>query len=277
MQNRYTAPWKGESVVPKNSILIISLLLFCSQLQSEGVPEGRDPAAARSAANLLDEYVNPPGQTGLPDPVPVRQIDPLNGDIRTAPLLTHLAQDDVEAVVRQIQAGVDVNVDLGSGATPLMYAESAGMTNALLELGADVNRKTLDGTSVLHHAVSADKAEAILPLLLAAGANVDAVTNRGETPLLMTRYLFIERDDFRKAASIVRMLYRAGASVDARDLDGYTMLMSAVVNNRPRLVQFMLALGSDSGVKSMEGKTALDYARALGYGDIAKMILNSPY
>ena len=263
--------------MPKNLILIIILLLFCSRLQSEGVPEGSDPAAAGLAADLLDEYVNPPGQAGITDPLPVQEIESPTDDIRTGALLASLAQDDVEAVIRQIQAGVDVNVDLGSGATPLMFAESPGMTKALLELGADVNRKSHDGTSVLHHAVSADKAEAILPLLLAAGANVDAVTSRGETPLLMTRYLFIERDDFRKAASIVRMLYRAGASVDARDSDGYTVLMSAVVNNRPRLVQFMLALGSDSGVKSVEGKTALEYARTLGYGDIAEMILHSPY
>lgn len=257
--------------------VIIILCLFCPQLQSEGLPVQMNPAADRSAADLLDEYVNPPVQAALPAPSAVQQIDSPTGDLHRSVLLTHLAHDDVEEVANQIGAGVDVNADLGGGATPLMLAESAEMTNALLKLGADVNRKSQDGASVLHHAVSADKAEEILPLLLAAGANVAAVTKGGETPLLMTRYLFIERGDFRKAAHIVRILYLSGASVDAQDADGYTLLLTAVVNNRPRMVRFLLALGADTGVKSVEGKTAVDYARALGYDDIADMILNSPY
>ncbi|NNJ90881.1 MAG: hypothetical protein HKP55_04335 [Gammaproteobacteria bacterium] len=263
----------------KKVILIILLSLFCIQVQSEGVAVDSELDPNLSPMDVMDDYLRAIGQESTLEEIPVEQFNPPVRKIYSNDLLPHLGNDDVGEVVRLINAGIDVNADLGAGTTPLMYAESAEMAKALIDLGADVNHKAFDGSSVLHYAVSADRAEEILSVLLKAGAvvNVVSVGMNGETPFLATKYLFIEQNAFNKAARIARILYRYGASVDAQDEDGYTALMTATVNDKPRMAEFMLMLGSDVNLRSVDGKTALEYAKELGHYDIADLIIKSPY
>src|SRR5258706_13688958 len=100
---------------------------------------------------------------------------------------------DLSEVRRLLQAGrsPDESTD---DKTPLMQAvdepgEAFGDTNhaialALLDAGANVNARDERGWTALHFAVNADKRAAAL--LLAAGADPNAVANDGRTPLHQT-------------------------------------------------------------------------------------------
>lgn len=56
------------------------------------------------------------------------------------------------------------------------------------------------------------------------------------------------------------------------DDEGYTMLHhEAIAGNLTRL-ELLLAKGADKNAKNIHGKTALDYARALGWDHVAEAL-----
>jgi ankyrin repeat protein len=193
-------------------------------------------------------------------------------------LLLTIGNDDVEAISKLINDGVDINNSVTqNGMTPLMLCRSPAMVVSLLDNGAAINAKDNYGLTALHHHLFSERAEEILPLLLNAGANVKAVAagSNNETPLLTARELFFEGRDPGRGEWIIRMLAHAGANLDAQDEMGYTILMTATVNNKPHLAQLALSLGADSDIKNMEGKTALSLARELGREEIEEILLDN--
>ena len=90
---------------------------------------------------------------------------------------------NIEAVKQHLAAGADVDVKGGwLGGTPLHYAVGEGrneIAKLLIAKGADVNANTNDGVTPLHFATTKEIAE----LLIAEGANVNAKDERGKTPL----------------------------------------------------------------------------------------------
>ena len=71
-------------------------------------------------------------------------------------------------------------------ADAVMNRDAAGL-RALLQKKADVNATQVDGSTALHWAVYHDNLQAA-DLLIAAGANVKAVTREGVTPLAMATH-----------------------------------------------------------------------------------------
>jgi len=106
------------------------------------------------------------------------------------------AEGGHEAVVKQLLANnADVNVKTSNGYTPL-HAANKGRSKALLLLldqGADIHVKTkvggVCGHTPLHLAASgisgwwSEKHTIAVDILLSKGADVDAKTTSGETPL----------------------------------------------------------------------------------------------
>jgi ankyrin repeat protein len=101
--------------------------------------------------------------------------------------------DDLERVRSLLAAGVSVD-DYGDGVddkTPLMESvdevdefyddERELMTKLLLDHGADVSRRDDEGRTALHYAAGANRTA--VDLLLAAGADPNAVALDGTTPL----------------------------------------------------------------------------------------------
>ncbi|MFH1267695.1 MAG: ankyrin repeat domain-containing protein [Planctomycetota bacterium] len=186
-----------------------------------------------------------------------------------------IGSDDPAEVRALLDAGADPNLRVtDDGLTPLMISESAALVRLLLERGADPRQSDDTGATALHHALFVPEALEIIPLLLDHGADVNAVAKgrSSRTPLLAGRILMIESDDPGNGARILRMLAAAGADVNARDDLGYTLLMSAAVNDKPDLARLALELGADPRIKSKDGWTAMEYAVDVGSIDVANLL-----
>jgi len=193
-------------------------------------------------------------------------------------LLFAVGDDNVQEMKRLISAGADINSDLtGDGMTPLMLAQSPEMVNLLIQQGANVNQKDSKMATALLYLLFSDQAEQILPLLLNNGADVNAVASgmNNETPILAARQLFYEGRDFKRAERVVRILHNGGANINAQDAEGYTLLITAAVNNKLRLAQLMIALGANIEIRSKEGMTALDYAKQMKHEEIVDLLINT--
>jgi ankyrin repeat protein len=112
-----------------------------------------------------------------------------------------------DVVRKLIELGADVNHANKRGYTPLMYTaatlrgrelrgtreERNEIARRLIEHGADVNHATGDGhvigdgQTALHFAVKDKKAE-LIRMLIAAGANPNARSNQGYTPLEIAKF-----------------------------------------------------------------------------------------
>jgi uncharacterized protein len=121
--------------------------------------------------------------------------------------------------------------------TPLMNAileeeVDPAIVSLLLKRGADVNARDREGWTALHYAAR-DQKDAVVPLLLAAGAEVDPVESFGNTPL------------WRSV-----MTYQSN----------------------PVVIRQLLAHGADPHRKNRKGNSPLDVARNAGLTEIVGLL-----
>lgn len=118
--------------------------------------------------------------------------------------------------------------------------------------------------SPLHQAILRRQVK-IVPLLLEAGADVQAPDSAARTPL----HLAVERGD----AEIVRELLRRKADPARRDRIGWTPLHHAAAKNRLEIATLLLDSGMNPNLLSELGGTALHEAAAAGSMEIVKLLL----
>jgi len=140
----------------------------------------------------------------------------------------------------------------------------AAVVELLLAAGADVKAKNEYGETALHQAAWYGHA-AIVELLLAAGADVDAQDEAGWTAL---------HEAAQEAhAAVVELLLAAGADVNAQSNAGWTALHQAAENGHAAVVELLLAAGADIKAKNNSGGTALHYAAWGGDAAVVELLL----
>ncbi len=145
-------------------------------------------------------------------------------------------REGVEIALLLLNAGADANLaDPTSNFTPLMWAE-----------GFNYKRQEPYGES----------AHAIVAVLLERGADPNAPTTWGLTPLMIAAEKGGPDD-----VSFVDELVKAGADVHAADKDGKTALMAAAERGHVGKVRVLLAHGARADANDERGRTALQYAR----------------
>ena len=177
-------------------------------------------------------------------------------------------------------SGADVNGVNKVKHTPLMIAAKRGHLNALTLLikhGAhDVDLQDTDGYTALHYAVySSDISCEILSCLIGIGADVNARTNNGVTPLMIAA----EEGHINGVTSLVK----CGANVDLQDKYGNTALHYAAglsVDERfsddlPEIVETLLNLGA-SHMCNHQGLKPLHQASISGNIAVVEYLIQRP-
>lgn len=198
-----------------------------------------------------------------------KRADPDNED-NAEPILVHaVAKGDLEAVKLLIELG---NPSVESRTRALLSAVQSStnvdMVRYLVQNGADYNGKTAAGL-MIHEAVSS-KNVAILDVLVEAGADVDDVNDKGQTPLhlahndvAMTKRLIeigcktsiARSDDFstplhvaidKREWEVARTILQEGRpELELKTLAGFTPLALAVWRDHAQMTRLLLEAGAD--------------------------------
>ena len=157
-----------------------------------------------------------------------------------APVADAAMRQDVEAVRTLLKQGADVNAAHGDGMTALHWASEHGndkLAAILLAAGANVRAVTRIGGYTPLHIASKGGSEATVKALIAGKSDVKAVTTSGATAL-----------HFAAAAGnpdAVTALIAAGADPNARENEwGQTPLMFAAAANRPKAITALIKGGA---------------------------------
>jgi ankyrin repeat protein len=161
-------------------------------------------------------------------------------------LLTASRRGDVNAVRKALSDGVDVNAtDPIHGRTALMRAAAfnhASVVEALLAAKANIATVDSDTDSVLHIAAAANAPD-VAPLLIRAGADVNAQRKRdGWTPLAAAADA--------EAVGIVRALLEARADPNRRGAGEPAPLELAIRAGNPTIVAALMASQASLTVSS---------------------------
>jgi ankyrin repeat protein len=190
-----------------------------------------------------------------------------------------LAFEDAGKVRLLLQRGANANrPEELSQMTPLMAAETVPVAVALLQYKADPKARDRSGLSVIHHAVAMRDGAAIVKLLVEQGVNVDTRTDDAAkaTPLFIALKKYVEGNDKKTTADVIRTLANLRADLNALDGRGETPVAFAAFNNQPELLRLLISLGADPTKKLGNGQTPLDYAREANATDAMRVLAELP-
>lgn len=157
-------------------------------------------------------------------------------------------EDNLEELSGLI-AAIDVNVrDEATGTTALEHAVGNGnreMVQLLLSRGA----KVTGGERTILMRLDGDATSDLIWDLINAGAEVNAKSETGDTPLMAAAY--------EENGEILKTLLEAGADLNNKNEDGQTALMVAAEHGRLQNVRALVLAGADINLVDKEGKNAL--------------------
>ena len=214
-------------------------------------------------------------------------------------LYAAIRANDLAGLASLLAAGEDVNAaEPRGGMTPLMHAAVSGSPEAmkmLLDKGASPNTSNTAGVTALMMSVTdIDKVN----LLLAKGADVNAVTKRGRSALLLAAMsdgsapivrLLIAKganpnvvDAFKVNAlnaatrgndmETIRIIADAGISVNDADFTGLTPLIAAASVGNVRSVKLLLAKGANVNAVSGDGSFQKVKAGTIALGNFTALL-----
>jgi ankyrin repeat protein len=181
--------------------------------------------------------------------------------------LHHAAGFGTIATVKALLgAGADVNAMNRFGQTPLHWSFSdAAKVALLLDNGAAIDARTNDGRSTLYLTASQRNSDAAMRLLLERGADPNAATMNGRTPIMAAAVGGV--------VPYMKLLIAKGAKADAVHGTGGTALMEAASSRNPEAVRLLIEAGVNVNAQTKKRQTALQMAAMYGTEETVKMLL----
>ncbi len=123
-----------------------------------------------------------------------------------------------------------------------------------------------DHFSVMHYAAGADPQDslAVPALLVGNGADINAITRWGRTPL----HIAAERGNVR----LVEFLIEHGAMIDPMSHTRNTPLHEAIEGNHKKVVELLLVHGADPAPSNSYGRTPSQVVERRGHDEIAELL-----
>ena len=258
---------KGANINAKNSVgetlLIISIEHKCKEITNLLLQKGADVNIKQNTYTMTEDQ--------LPSYLKQFISKPAKTIIVGGRSALHLAvfKDDMDLIDTLLAKGANIDAVDAQGETPLSHAVIDGqieIIKLLLSKGANVNIKNHEfGMTPLHLAVIIpfDCKTEIINLLLEHGADIDAVTNKGDTAIQYAANYFAANH-----SEIVKLLISKGANVNIQNAYGATLLHSASRKGDSSLVKILLSNGAKPNIKDNDGKTPLDIAIKEGHSEI---------
>jgi len=163
-----------------------------------------------------------------------------------------------------------INVMDDGDRTPLSWAAEKGheaVVRILLNAGATIDTEDTDGRTPLLWAAESGH-EAVVRILLDAGATVDTKDIYGQMPLSWAAENGHE--------AVVRILLDAGATVDTKDTYGGRMPLSwAAGNGHEAVVRILLDAGATVDTKNTYARTPLSWAAENGHEAVVRILLDA--
>jgi len=212
----------------------------------------------------------------------------------TTPIEKASEEGDLEKVTQAIH---EAGTSSESKAKALSLAAAHNhieIVRALLGSGVDVNTMDRDGVAPLMAATMVGHYE-IVVLLLKAGAD-PKVMDKTELPIIHAAVLgaplkikeevknswsgrktdsAIEEEVVQRHLKIVQALLAAGADVNARNMDGWTPLMTGMLTCDLRILKSLIDAGVDVNARAKDGMTALMIAAAAGKVPEVELLIGS--
>jgi ankyrin repeat protein len=163
-------------------------------------------------------------------------------------LLRAIKRGESSLVELFLRHGADVNGRDKEGSVPL------GLSQGHLDLAANYNTSTREGTTPLEYAAMKGNIE-VVKLLLLNGANIHLKDEGGETPFF-TACAFGHSD-------IAELLAEKGANIDEPNIYGTTPLIIASLTGRTAVVKFLLDKGANVNTRDGLGNTPLSAAKKM--------------
>ncbi len=154
-----------------------------------------------------------------------------------------------------------------NGSTPLHYAAAGGylaLVKVLIAKKADVEAKTESGFTPLETAASFDRLE-VVKLLLEHQADPNAKNAEGNSPL----HLAVRNGN----KAMIELLLASKSDVNATNQYGSTPLSLAVQGKNLSVAELLLNHGADANVKDQSGGSPLALAVWLNNPEIATLLL----
>ena len=134
------------------------------------------------------------------------------------------------------------------------------MIPLLVEAGADVNARNDRGFSPLHAAARLNENEAVVRALLAAGAELDAWATGFSVDYGWEATPLLEAAESNANPAVIAALLDAGADASVRGWGGETVLHRAARGGSPGVVSLLLRAGADVNAVDGGGSTPLHEA-----------------
>lgn len=178
-----------------------------------------------------------------------------------------IGSGNVEIVQSFLDHGLDLNQPFSptAGTIPIIRTiekKQMGILKLLVEKGATVGLNPYALSTPLHTAAGIWP-EAV-PFLLEAGADVNARSNTGRTPLMSAAH--------RNQIQSLEFLIEAGGNLEAQDNEGTTPLILAARAGKVEAATWLLDHGADILAEDNDGKSAEDWARENGHRQVVELI-----
>lgn len=144
------------------------------------------------------------------------------------------------------------------------YPRYQAIVKLLLAKGADVNAIDSNGRTPLFDAVAAGN-KGVLGLLCKHGADIRVIDKAGTNLLLHAAS--------EQLLGPINFLIKAGIDINSQDGDGSTVLHWAAAQGNRKLIEAVLSQGADACKKDKKGSTPLHLAACQGYCGVVETLL----